>query len=67
MDISVYSFTAVAQRAAPLMNEGGSLVTLTYQGAVKVVPNYNVMGVAKAALEASVLYLLLTSGHAASG
>ena len=57
MDISVYSFTAVAQRAAPLMNEGGSLVTLTYQGAVKVVPNYNVMGVAKAALEASVLYL----------
>ncbi|RZO31987.1 MAG: SDR family oxidoreductase [Rhodospirillaceae bacterium] len=57
MDISVYSFTAVAQRAAPLMNKGGSLVTLTYQGAVKVVPNYNVMGVAKAALEASVLYL----------
>jgi enoyl-[acyl-carrier protein] reductase I len=57
MDISVYSFTAVAQRAARMMNEGGSLVTLTYQGAVKVVPNYNVMGVAKAALEASVLYL----------
>ena len=57
MDISVYSFTAVAQRAAPLMNKGGSLVTLTYQGAVKVVPNYNVMGVANAALEASVLYL----------
>ena len=57
MDITVYSFTAVAQRAAPLMNEGGSLVTLTYQGAVKVVPNYNVMGVAKAALETSVQYL----------
>ena len=62
MDISVYSFTAVAQRAAPLLNEGGSLVTLTYQGAVKVVPNYNVMGVAKAALEASVLYLAADFG-----
>jgi enoyl-[acyl-carrier protein] reductase I len=62
MNISVYSFTAVAQRAAPLMNEGGSLVTLTYQGAVKVVPNYNVMGVAKAALEASVLYLAADFG-----
>ncbi|MGB0482458.1 MAG: enoyl-ACP reductase FabI [Alphaproteobacteria bacterium] len=62
MDISVYSFTAVAQRVAPLMNEGGSLVTLTYQGAVKVVPNYNVMGVAKAALEASVLYLAADFG-----
>ena len=62
MDISAYSFTAVAQRAAPLMNEGGSLVTLTYQGAVKVVPNYNVMGVAKAALEASVLYLAADFG-----
>ena len=62
MDISVYSFTAVAQRAAPMMNEGGSLVTLTYQGAVKVVPNYNVMGVAKAALEASVLYLAADFG-----
>ncbi|MAF00204.1 MAG: enoyl-[acyl-carrier-protein] reductase FabI [Geminicoccus sp.] len=62
MDISVYSFTAVAQRAAPLMSEGGSMVTLTYQGAVKVVPNYNVMGVAKAALEASVLYLAADFG-----
>lgn len=62
MDISVYSFTAVAQRAARMMNEGGSLVTLTYQGAVKVVPNYNVMGVAKAALEASVLYLAADFG-----
>ena len=62
MDVSVYSFTAVAQRAAPLMSEGGSMVTLTYQGAVKVVPNYNVMGVAKAALEASVLYLAADFG-----
>jgi len=57
MDISVYSFTAVAQRAAPLMNEGGSLLTLTYYGAERVMPHYNVMGVAKAALEASVRYL----------
>ncbi len=57
MDISVYSFTAVAQRAAKLMNEGGSLVTLTYYGAERVMPHYNVMGVAKAALEASVRYL----------
>ena len=52
MDISVYSFTAVAQRAEKLMNEGGSLLTMTYYGAEKVMPNYNVMGVAKAALEA---------------
>ena len=57
MDISVYSFTAVAQRAAPLMNEGGAMLTLSYYGAEKVVPHYNVMGVAKAALEASVRYL----------
>lgn len=57
MDISVYSFTAVAQKAAPLMNDGGSLVTLTYYGAERVMPHYNVMGVAKAALEASVRYL----------
>jgi enoyl-[acyl-carrier protein] reductase I len=57
MDISVFSFTAVAQKAAPLMNEGGSLVTLTYYGAERVMPHYNVMGVAKAALEASVRYL----------
>jgi len=57
MDISVYSFTAVAQRAAPLMKEGGSLITLSYYGAEKVMPHYNVMGVAKAALEASVRYL----------
>jgi len=57
MDISVYSFTSVAKRAVPLMNEGGSLVTLTYYGAEQVMPHYNVMGVAKAALEASVKYL----------
>lgn len=57
MDISVFSLTAVAQRAAPLMTEGGSIITLTYYGAEKVIPHYNVMGVAKAALEASVRYL----------
>ncbi len=57
MDISVYSFTAVCQRACQMMNPGGSLLTLTYYGAEKVMPHYNVMGVAKAALEASVMYL----------
>ena len=57
MDISVYSFTAVAQRAAAMMPEGGALLTLTYYGAERVMPHYNVMGVAKAALEASVRYL----------
>ncbi len=57
LDISCYSFTAVAQRAVPLMREGGSLLTLTYYGAERVMPHYNVMGVAKAALEASVRYL----------
>jgi len=57
MDISVYSFTAVCQRAAAMMGPGGSLLTLTYYGAEKVMPHYNVMGVAKAALEASVKYL----------
>ncbi|MFY0691398.1 MAG: enoyl-ACP reductase FabI [Paracoccaceae bacterium] len=57
MDISVYSFTAVAQRAEKLMPEGGSMLTLTYYGAEKVMPHYNVMGVAKAALEASVRYM----------
>lgn len=62
MDISVFSFTAVAQRAAKLMNEGGSLVTLTYYGAERVMPHYNVMGVAKAALEASVRYLAADLG-----
>ena len=57
MDISVYSFTAVCQRAERMMRNGGSLLTLTYYGAEKVMPHYNVMGVAKAALEASVRYL----------
>ncbi|WP_425045312.1 enoyl-ACP reductase FabI [Primorskyibacter sp. S87] len=57
MDISVYSFTAVMQRAEKMMSEGGSAVTLTYYGAEQVMPHYNVMGVAKAALEASVKYL----------
>ncbi|MHA6267610.1 enoyl-ACP reductase FabI [uncultured Aliiroseovarius sp.] len=57
MDISVYSFTAVARRAAAMMPDGGSLLTLTYYGAEQVMPHYNVMGVAKAALEASVRYM----------
>jgi enoyl-[acyl-carrier protein] reductase I len=57
MNVSCYSFTAVAQRAEKLMTKGGSLLTLTYYGAEKVMPHYNVMGVAKAALEASVRYL----------
>ncbi|ABL68969.1 MULTISPECIES: enoyl-ACP reductase FabI [Paracoccus] len=57
MDISVYSFTAVARRAAAMMQNGGSMLTLTYYGAERVMPHYNVMGVAKAALEASVRYL----------
>ena len=63
MDISCYSFTAVAQRAAALMDEGGSLITLTYAGSERVMPNYNVMGVAKAALEASVRYLASDLGR----
>lgn len=57
MDISVYSFTAVCQRAAAMMNPGGSLLTLTYYGAEKVMPHYNVMGLCKAALECSVKYI----------
>ncbi|MGY6411801.1 MAG: enoyl-ACP reductase FabI [Alkalilacustris sp.] len=57
MDISVYSFTAVCQRAAALMGPGGSCLTMSYYGAEKVMPHYNVMGVAKAALEASVRYM----------
>jgi len=57
MNISCYSFTAVTQRAEKLMSKGGSLLTLTYYGAERVMPHYNVMGVAKAALEASVRYL----------
>ena len=62
MDISVYSFTAIAQKALPMMREGGSLLTLTYYGAERVMPHYNVMGVAKAALEASVRYLAADLG-----
>ena len=62
MVISCFSFTEVAKRAAELMTEGGSMVTLTYAGAVRVMPNYNVMGVAKAALEASVRYLAADYG-----
>jgi enoyl-[acyl-carrier protein] reductase I len=62
MDISVYSFTTIAKRAEALMTNGGSLLTLTYYGAEKVMPHYNVMGVAKAALEASVRYLAVDLG-----
>jgi enoyl-[acyl-carrier protein] reductase I len=62
MLISCYSFTALAQRAEKLMTDGGSMVTLTYYGAEKVMPHYNVMGVAKAALEASVRYLAADLG-----
>jgi len=62
LDISAYSFTAVAQRAAPLMRAGGSMLTLSYLGAERVMPHYNVMGVAKAALEASVRYLATDLG-----
>src|SRR4029078_5546654 len=62
LNVSCYSFTAVAQRAVPLMKNGGSLLTLTYYGAERVMPHYNVMGVAKAALEASVRYLAADLG-----
>ena len=62
LDISCYSLTSVAQRAVPLMGDGGSLLTLTYYGAERVMPHYNVMGVAKAALEASVRYLAADLG-----
>tara|TARA_R110002020_G_scaffold45566_7_gene130209 strand:- start:1536 stop:2345 length:810 start_codon:yes stop_codon:yes gene_type:complete len=62
MVISAFSFTEVAQRAAPLMSAGGSILTLTYGGSVRVMPNYNVMGVAKAALEAMVRYLAADYG-----
>ena len=62
MDISVYSFTAIAKRAAAMMNDGGSMLTLTYYGAERVMPHYNVMGVAKAALEASIRYLAVDLG-----
>jgi enoyl-[acyl-carrier protein] reductase I len=64
MNISVYSFTAVTKRAAAMMPNGGSILTLTYYGAAKVIPHYNVMGVAKAALEMSVKYLASDLGPA---
>ena len=63
MNISVYSFVAVCQRAAKMMPNGGSLLTLSYYGAEKVIPHYNVMGVAKAALETSVQYLAVDLGR----
>ena len=63
MNISVYSFVAVCQRAAKMMPDGGSLLTLSYYGAEKVIPHYNVMGVAKAALETSVQYLAVDLGR----
>ena len=63
MNISVYSFVAVAKRAAAMMPSGGSLLTLSYYGAEKVIPHYNVMGVAKAALETSVQYLAVDLGR----
>ncbi len=62
MEVSCYSFTAACQRAVPMMANGGSLLTLTYGGAERVMPHYNVMGVAKAALEASVRYLAVDLG-----
>ncbi|MBI2707925.1 MAG: enoyl-ACP reductase FabI [Proteobacteria bacterium] len=62
MDISCYSFTEVARHATPMMTKGGSLLTLTYYGAEKVMPHYNVMGLVKAALEASVRYLAVDLG-----
>ena len=62
MVISCFSFTEIAKRAVAIMNDGGSLLTLTYGGATRVMPNYNVMGVAKAALEASVRYLAADFG-----
>jgi enoyl-[acyl-carrier protein] reductase I len=62
MNVSVFSFTTIAQRAITMMPEGGSLLTLSYYGAEKVIPHYNVMGVAKAALEASVKYLAMDLG-----
>jgi enoyl-[acyl-carrier protein] reductase I len=61
-DVSVYSLVALARAAAPLMEDGGSIITMTYYGAERVVPRYNVMGVAKAALECSVRYLAYDLG-----
>ena len=65
MHISCYSFTAVANYASKIMNDGGSMLTLSYYGAEKVIPHYNVMGIAKAALEASVMYLAADLGNRA--
>lgn len=62
MDISAYSLTAITRPAVPLLNEGGSIIALTYYGSEKVIPNYNIMGVAKAALECSVRYLAYDLG-----
>lgn len=62
MNISAYSLVAVTKRAVPLMSEGGSILTLTYYGSEKVIPHYNVMGVAKAALDTSVKYLAMDLG-----
>lgn len=63
MHVSCYSFTSVARRAKDLMTDGGSMITLSYLGSERVIPNYNVMGVAKAALEASVRYLAVDLGN----
>src|SRR3954469_17477526 len=63
MVISCFSFTEIAKRCAPLMEDGGAMLTLTYNGSTRVIPNYNVMGVAKAALEASVRYLAADYGQ----
>ena len=63
MEISCYSFTCVANYASKIMNKGGSMLTLSYYGAEKVIPHYNVMGVAKAALESSVRYLAVDLGE----
>ena len=65
MDISCYSFTSIANYASKIMNDGGSMLTLSYYGAEKVIPHYNVMGIAKAALEASVMYLAADLGSRA--
>ena len=62
LDVSCYSFTEIARKAAPLMHKGGSLVSLSFFGSEKVMPNYNVMGVAKAALESSIRYLAVDLG-----
>jgi enoyl-[acyl-carrier protein] reductase I len=67
MNISAYSLVAVARRARAMMPEGGSILTLTYYGAEKVIPHYNVMGIAKAALETSVKYLAMDLGPRISG